>query len=105
MRLVVIAAARDDLADVIYDGRQPRTAAPTPAACAGVRFGQTPSIAADTLTEDLALIARRVHRHTGVEPLLVDLSHGDQGIPVVLVHRPGARLQFESLGLREAAAA
>ncbi|HKG38029.1 MAG TPA: YcaO-like family protein [Conexibacter sp.] len=100
-RLTAIAGVRDDLADLLYDELRPAAPARTVTSARDVQFRRTASLATDTLEEDLTLVAERVHERTGVEPLLVDLSHPQHGIPVVMAIAPGLVCRLESLGFGE----
>jgi ribosomal protein S12 methylthiotransferase accessory factor len=92
-RLGVIVGSRDDLDDVFYTrasdparGRGSRLPfSPTDAAARPLRDGS----AAATFDEDVRLLATRVLELTGYEPVVVDLTSAECGIPVVKVVAPG----------------
>lgn len=99
VRLTVIAGARDDLADALYD-EPSETQAPTLAATGRTHFRRTAAFATDSLEHDLALVVQRVHDYTGVEPLLVNLTQAPHAIPVVMVIAPRLRCGLEQLSFR-----
>jgi ribosomal protein S12 methylthiotransferase accessory factor len=94
-RATAIAGARDDLPGDWYQragdvtagrGQAPDLSGFTVNA---VPYREVPSIRYDSLTEDLRLVGDRVRDHTGREPLVVDHTRDDLGIPVVRVVCPG----------------
>ncbi|MGH3263705.1 MAG: YcaO-like family protein [Trebonia sp.] len=88
-RLAVISGARDD---VDADAYQPSTRWPDPAIAQFV----PPRTGLISDGPDLESVARdcadRVASVTGCEPVTVDLTHGDIGIPVRKVYAPGLRM-------------
>jgi ribosomal protein S12 methylthiotransferase accessory factor len=60
-----------------------------------VPYQELPSVRLPSLPDDLRLVASRVHQVTGREPLVVDHTRPDMGIPVVRVVCP--RLLFDPI--------
>ena len=56
-----------------------------------VDFRDRRQYASASLVEDLAIVAARVHAHTGVEPMVADLTRPPHFIPVVKVVTPRLR--------------
>jgi ribosomal protein S12 methylthiotransferase accessory factor len=96
-RLSVITGSRDDLDDRLYEWQRDhiRTRGnQLPDVVARPMVALRQSIASESLRDDLVQVADRVMRVTGKEPVIVDLTHGRVGIPVVRVVAPG--LQFNA---------
>ncbi|MGH3661041.1 MAG: YcaO-like family protein [Micromonosporaceae bacterium] len=98
-RLTSIAGSRDDIAGKEYEqvesiirGRARRPDLSRLRESAGVvSFAELASVANPDLGEDLRIVVERVREHTGRDPLVVDHTREDLGIPVVHVICPGLR--------------
>ncbi|MCQ4042778.1 YcaO-like family protein [Streptantibioticus rubrisoli] len=101
-RVTTIAGSRDDMSAEAYHRaaavRAGRTAAPDLESMFNlaerVSYRDLPTLCQPTLADDLGLVAAQVHRSTGRDPLVVDHTRADVGIPVVRVVCP--RLLFDA---------
>jgi ribosomal protein S12 methylthiotransferase accessory factor len=89
-RLAQIVGSRDDLTTSFRRGlgAAPRRGIP-PLTARSVSFRDVRSLATDDVGQDLAIVVDKVRSHTGVAPIVVDLSREDLDIPVVKVLAPG----------------
>ncbi|MGW1339455.1 YcaO-like family protein [Kribbella sp. NPDC002412] len=92
-RLTTIAGTRDDLGTEEY--QLARTVRPRPSwpASRSIPFDEVESIVYGDFADDLRLVVDRVVAHTGRQPLVVDHTRTDLGVPVVTVVCPGLRFQ------------
>lgn len=100
-RLGVIAGSRDDLDDefyrMVHDPGRGRGHEMPPAPAGGTGPPRA-DVAAGTFDQDVRLLAVRIVEATGHEPIVVDLTSPECGLPVVRVVAPGlgfdARVEF-----------
>jgi ribosomal protein S12 methylthiotransferase accessory factor len=96
-RVTLIAGARDDIRSVRYTRAELAgrggDADPLAAASADGRidYGAIPTVCSQDLADDLRLAAAMVARTTGSDPVFVDHTRPELGIPVVHVLCPGLR--------------
>lgn len=96
-RVTNISGVRDDMTAETYRRaeavREGRAAAPNLdrifADSRRVSYREIPSVRHNSLSEDRRVVAGRVHRVTGRDPLVVDHTRPDVGVPVVRVVCPG----------------
>lgn len=88
-RLTVIAGARDDL-EASYHWTINRTRAPEPSR-SGLDYADVASLPSGDFADDLRSLAQKIVALTGFEPLVVELTRPDVGIPVAHVVAPGLR--------------
>lgn len=96
-RATAIAGARDDIgvtayreARLVSENRSPSAVPTSPPADSPVDFTTITSAALQDLNQETVHMARRIASVTGFEPLYIDLSRPELGIPVVHVVCPGA---------------
>ncbi|MFF5209769.1 YcaO-like family protein [Streptosporangium sp. NPDC000396] len=101
-RLAGISGARDDIDELFYLNADP-LADPQPPTGRLRRVG-APVGPDDSIESVIRFCAERIHSITGVEPIAVDMTRADIGIPATKVIAPGLRMFDDaSLSQREGA--
>lgn len=99
LRLIVRLGIRDDVDDR-FDQSPGLTSMSVPGWVPTRIFGETPADETRSLASDVSYVHALLRRRRGIDPIIVDLTRSDMGIPVVKVLAPGAGEDLSFFGPR-----